>query len=95
MSLSDFNLLISLTLISLALQNLGIKTCSLRSSIDASKRAAVINRFNDLNSNIRALVTGLKNSSFGLNLQYCCSDLIIIAVAENVNLILQIIRRIH
>jgi SNF2 family DNA or RNA helicase len=92
---SDFSLPTPLTLISLALQNLGIKTCSLRSSMDASKRAAVINRFNDPNSNVRALVTRLKNSSFGLNLQYCCSDLIIMAVAENVNLILQIIGRIH
>jgi hypothetical protein len=63
--------------------------------MDADERVAVINRFNDLNSNVRALVTGLKNSSFGLNLQYCCSDLIIMAVAENINLILQIIRRIH
>jgi hypothetical protein len=92
---SDFSLLTPLTLISLTLQNLGIKTCSLRSSIDAGERAVVINRFNNLNSNVRALVTGLKNSFFGLNLQYYCSDLIIIAVAENVNLILQIIRRIY
>jgi hypothetical protein len=56
--------------------------------MDAGKRAAVINCFNDLNNNVRALVTGLKNFFFRLNLQYCCSDFIIIAVAENVNLIL-------
>jgi SNF2 family DNA or RNA helicase len=63
--------------------------------MDAGERVAVIDRFNNLNSNVRALVTGLKNSFFGLNLQYCYSDLIIMAVAENVNLILQIIRRIY
>jgi hypothetical protein len=55
----------------------------------------VINRFNNLNSNIQALVTGLKNSFFRLNLQYYYSNLIIIAVAENINLILQIIRQIY
>jgi hypothetical protein len=51
-SLLDFSLPLSLMLTSLVTQNLGIKTCSLQSSINASKRAAVINYFNNLNSNV-------------------------------------------
>jgi hypothetical protein len=87
-SLLDFSLPPPLTLTSLTTQNLSIKTYSLQSFIDASKRATVINRFNNLNSNVQALVTRLKTFFFRLNLQYYYSNLIIIAVAKNVNLIL-------
>jgi Helicase conserved C-terminal domain len=79
----------------LVVQNIGFNTVSLRSSMDAGERAATIDRFNDPNSDIDVLTTSFGTSSFGLNLQYSCNNLIIMAVAQNVNLILQIIGRIH
>ena len=63
--------------------------------MDAGERATAIDRFNDPNSDVDVLTTSFASSSFGLNLQSCCGNLIIMAVAQNVNLVLQIIGRIH
>lgn len=63
--------------------------------MDASERAEVIERFNDPKSDVQVLVTSLKVSTFGLNLQGCCSDLIVVGVADNVNAMMQVIGRIH
>ena len=63
--------------------------------MDAGERAAAIEKFNDPKSDVDVLVTSFATSSFGLNLQTCCSNLIIMAVAQNVNIILQVIGRIH
>jgi hypothetical protein len=63
--------------------------------MDAGERASAIDRFNDPKSDLDALLTSTKASTFGLNLQHNCSDLIIMCVAENVNTVVQIIGRIH
>lgn len=47
------------------------------------------------NIDVNVLTASFGNSSFGLNLQSCCSNLIIMTVAQNVNLVLQIIGRIR
>lgn len=79
----------------MAEQNLGLCIVSLRSSMDAGERAHAIELFNDPGSTVQALVTSLKVSTFGLNLQGCCSDLVVLGVADNVNAMLQVIGRIH
>lgn len=63
--------------------------------MDSGERAIVIDQFNNPNYPVDVLVTSLKASTFGLNLQNCCSDLIIMAVAENVNVIIQVLGRLH
>ena len=74
---------------------MGFEILSLRASMSQSERTETIDKFNNADANVHALVTSLKVSSFGLNLQSCCSKLIIMAVAPNVNTVIQIIGRLH
>jgi hypothetical protein len=59
------------------------------------ERLDTIKKFNDPDSGVDVLVTSLLSSSFGLNLQYCCNHLVILAAAENANVILQVIGRLR
>lgn len=68
---------------------------TLRSKQDATEREAVIQEFNDPKSDVQILVAGLQASSAGINLQRCCSDLIILGCAANISTIFQTIGRIH
>lgn len=44
---------------------------------------------------LHALLMNIKSSNSGLNLHHNCSDIIIVCVAENVNLVLQVLGRVH
>lgn len=63
--------------------------------MSSSDRAAVIHRFNDPDDVCDVLVVSARSFSQGVNLQRCCSKLVIIDVAENVNVTIQMIGRIH
>lgn len=64
--------------------------------MDASERKAIVDEFNDPSSDVHVLVASmLGGAATGLNLQTCCSDLIIVAVALNINTFLQTLGRLH
>jgi SNF2-related domain/Helicase conserved C-terminal domain len=93
--LSDFSLRTSNDADIHVTQNIGLNVVSLRSSMDAGERASAVDQFNDPNSDVNSLLTSTKASTYGLNLQHNCSDLIIMCVTENINMVVQILGRIH
>ena len=61
----------------------------------SSERATVINCFNDPGDTCDVLVISARSFDQGVNLQRCCTKLVIIDLADNVNSILQMIGRLH
>jgi SNF2 family DNA or RNA helicase len=57
----------------------------LRSNLNASKRKAIIDDFNDSANKLYALLLNIKSFNFGLNLYYNYFDIIILYVADNIN----------
>ena len=65
------------------LLNLGFNTINIHTQTTQSKRNNTIDLFNDPLNNYQILVTSIRILAIAVNLQYQCSDIILIGVPSN------------
>ena len=71
------------------------KAFGLRSVISAEQENRVIKEFNEFATDIGVLVSTYQTCSIGVNLHKACSDMVMIRVQEDADMVLQAIGRIH
>lgn len=77
------------------LKNLGLKCYSLNASMTPKQRDEMVARFNDPNDDTRLMVANTRSAALGLNLQSGCHKILILDFPDNINLIIQVIGRVH
>ena len=74
---------------------IGVKTCSIKSSMTLTEKNAVIAEFNDTTSELRVLVTSDRITVPSLNLQQDCFHMLFADIPEEENTLNQCIKSIH
>ncbi|KAJ6783709.1 hypothetical protein PWT90_09934 [Aphanocladium album] len=82
-------------LVEALLNAIGVRTLSMRSENSIGDRSRFIQKFQDPNSKVDAMVTTFALGAFGLNLHACCHNGIILEEPINMGTKLQTIGRLH
>ena len=74
--------------------NLSIPTINLWPDMSMAERTRAIKNFNDPNHPSRVMIYSMRATAYGVNLQKC-SRVLIFSYPDNVNIIIQVISRVH